>query len=78
MCKFIEQIFMKQKGQIPTDTTIVPNIIVETAIAEVGYTENPPNSNRTKYGEWFGFDGVPGVVCLLAGYMLRQAILWET
>ena len=50
---------MKQKGQIPTDTTIVPNIIVETAIAEVGYTENPPNSNRTKYGEWFGFDGVP-------------------
>ena len=30
-----------------------------TAIAEVGYTENPPNSNKTKYGEWFGLDGVP-------------------
>lgn len=59
MCKFIEQIFMKQKGQIPTGTTIITNKIVETAIAEVGYTENPPNSNRTKYGEWFGFDGVP-------------------
>ena len=35
------------------------NKIVATAIAEVGYKEDPPNSNKTKYGEWFGFDGVP-------------------
>src|SRR5690606_7718800 len=25
---------------------------------EIGYKETPPNSNKTKYGEWFGFDGV--------------------
>jgi hypothetical protein len=31
-----------------------------TAIAanEVGYSETPPNSNKTKYGEWFGLNGV--------------------
>lgn len=33
--------------------------IIAIAAKEVGYTENPANSNRTKYGEWFGFDGVP-------------------
>lgn len=32
--------------------------IVEIALKEVGYTETPKNSNKTKYGKWFGFDGV--------------------
>lgn len=32
--------------------------IVEIAIAEIGTVEIPPNSNKTKYGKWFGFDGV--------------------
>lgn len=32
--------------------------IVEIAANELGYTENPVNSNKTKYGKWFGFDGV--------------------
>jgi hypothetical protein len=31
--------------------------IIETAIAEIGTKENPPNSNLTKYGEWFGLNG---------------------
>lgn len=35
------------------------NEIVNIARAEVGYTETPKNSNKTKYGKWFGFDGVP-------------------
>lgn len=34
------------------------NKIIEIARGEVGYTEMPPNSNKTKYGQWFGFDGV--------------------
>lgn len=34
------------------------NKIIEIAMKEVGTTENPPNSNKTKYGAWFGFDGV--------------------
>lgn len=32
--------------------------IVEIALAEIGTVEIPPNSNKTKYGKWFGFDGV--------------------
>ncbi len=32
--------------------------IVRIASNEVGYVETPPNSNKTKYGQWFGFDGV--------------------
>jgi len=35
------------------------NKIVEVAISQLGYSENPPNSNLTKYGEWFGLNGVP-------------------
>ncbi|MBL7847737.1 MAG: peptidoglycan-binding protein [Cyclobacteriaceae bacterium] len=33
--------------------------IIDTAAAESGTKESPPNSNRTKYGAWFGFDGAP-------------------
>lgn len=34
------------------------NKIVELASKEIGYSENPKNSNKTKYGQWFGLDGV--------------------
>lgn len=32
--------------------------IADLAYSEKGYTESPKNSNKTKYGKWFGFDGV--------------------
>ncbi len=32
--------------------------VIETALKEVGTTENPPNSNKTKYGAWYGINGV--------------------
>ena len=32
--------------------------IVEVAAAEIGQKEQPENSNETKYGEWFGLNGV--------------------
>ena len=32
--------------------------IVEIAKAEVGVEESPKNSNKTKYGAWFGWSGV--------------------
>lgn len=32
--------------------------VVEVALKEVGYKETPTNSNKTKYGKWFGLDGV--------------------
>lgn len=33
--------------------------IIQIATHEIGYKESPANSNKTKYGKWFGFDGVP-------------------
>lgn len=32
--------------------------IIEIAEKEIGYVETPANSNKTKFGKWFGFDGV--------------------
>lgn len=32
--------------------------IIEIAKKEIGSTEKPANSNKSKYGKWFGFDGV--------------------
>lgn len=36
--------------------------VIETARADIGYTENPPGSNMTKYGESYGMNGVPWCV----------------
>lgn len=34
------------------------SLVVEIASKEIGTVEEPKNSNKTKYGKWFGFDGV--------------------
>lgn len=51
------------------------------AIAELGYKESPPYSNRTKYGQWFGLDGVKWCAIFAswsfftgAGYVLCDGI----
>ena len=33
--------------------------ILNIAESQIGYTENPPNSNMTKYGDWYGMNGEP-------------------
>lgn len=33
--------------------------IIEIASKEISYKESPVNSNKTKYGKWFGVNGVP-------------------
>ena len=33
-------------------------MIIDVARNEIGVTESPKNSNKTKYGKWFGYDGV--------------------
>ena len=33
--------------------------LLEIAVGEIGCTESPPGSNRTKYGAWYGLDGEP-------------------
>jgi hypothetical protein len=40
------------------------NDLLNTAISDLGYCESPANSNRTKYGEWFGLNGQPW--CMMA------------
>lgn len=32
--------------------------LIGVALGEIGVTESPKNSNKTKYGKWFGLDGV--------------------
>jgi cell wall-associated NlpC family hydrolase len=32
--------------------------LIEVAEKELGYAEEPANSNNTRYGEWFGLNGV--------------------
>ncbi|MBS1511133.1 MAG: peptidoglycan-binding protein [Bacteroidetes bacterium] len=32
--------------------------IIDTAASQNGTVESPPNSNKTKYGKWYGLDGV--------------------
>lgn len=39
--------------------------ILKIAAGEVGYTESPANSNRTKYGETYGWNGVAWCVIFL-------------
>lgn len=39
--------------------TVGMSKVVEVAKSQIGVTENPVNSNKTKYGKWFGWDGVP-------------------
>lgn len=33
-------------------------LVADFAFGEVGTKEQPANSNKTKYGKWFGYDGV--------------------
>lgn len=44
---------------------------VRTAAQEIGYTECPPNSNMTKYGEWYGLNGQPWC-CIFVQWCLRN------
>lgn len=39
--------------------------VIEIASADLGYTESPPGSNMTKYGEAYGMNGVPWCVIFL-------------
>lgn len=32
--------------------------LLEIASSQIGYSEYPANSNKTKYGKWFGLDGM--------------------
>lgn len=46
--------------------------VIETARAELGQHEDPAGSNLTKYGFWYGVDGVPWCVIFLC-WLFNQA-----
>ena len=46
--------------------------ILAVARRELGYTESPARSNRTKYGKWFGLDGQPWCM-MFVQWCFRQA-----
>lgn len=46
--------------------------VIETARAELGQHEDPAGSNLTKYGFWYGVNGVPWCVIFLC-WLFREA-----
>jgi hypothetical protein len=36
-----------------------PSSVLALARADLGYEESPPDSNRSKFGAWYGMDGAP-------------------
>ena len=48
--------------------------VIATARGELGYTESPAGSNRTKYGEAYGWNGVPWCVIFLWWVFLRAGL----
>ena len=51
--------------------SVIENLL-EVARSDLGYRESPPNSNQTKYGEWYGLNGQPW--CMMAvQYWLNKA-----
>lgn len=48
--------------------------LISVARADIGATESPPGSNRTKFGEWYGWNGVPWCVIAQA-YWFNKAEL---
>jgi len=48
--------------------------LLAIAASEVGTTENPPGTNRSKYGKWFGYDGVPWCGIFVSWYYAKAGI----
>jgi hypothetical protein len=42
----------------PVEPSAIGQLALQEALTHVGVTEQPPDSNRTPFGEWFGVDGV--------------------
>ena len=48
--------------------------LLEIARGELGYKESPANSNRTKYGAWYGLDGQPWCVMFVMWVFARAGV----
>lgn len=50
----------------------IPEDVLRVATRQLGTTENPRNSNRSKYGAWYGMDGQPWCA-MFVSYCFYQA-----
>src|SRR5436190_20102407 len=48
-----------QHGSTGRGVMATPKDVLDIARSELGITEQPPESNHQKFGQWYGFDGVP-------------------
>ena len=48
--------------------------LLDIARGELGYKETPANSNRTKYGAWYGLDGQPWCVMFIEWVFSRAVV----
>lgn len=48
--------------------------ILTTATREIGYTESPRGSNRTKFGAWYGMNGQPWCSIFVAWVFGQQGV----
>lgn len=57
--------------EVADTKTNVENVL-KIARSYIGYKESPPGSNRTKFGEWYGMNGVPWCAQFLS-YIFNEA-----
>ena len=48
--------------------------VLQVARTELGYTESPAGSNRTKYGKWFGLDGQPWCMMFIQWVFFQSGV----
>jgi len=48
-----------------------PNDVLQVAMRQLGQKENPPGSNKSKYGNWYGMDGA--WCAMFVSYCFHQA-----
>ena len=58
---------------VPQTSLYGPAALAE-ALTHVGYSEQPPGSNKTKFGEWFGVNGVAWCAMFMSYCFSRAGI----
>lgn len=55
--------------------TSVRELIVNIALWQLGFKESPPTSNKTKYGHWYGMDGVKWCAIFVSWVYAQAGVL---
>jgi CHAP domain len=52
------------------------DLVLKIASAEVGYKETPAGSNKTKFGEWYGTNGVAWCAIFCSWLYAEAGVVW--